>query len=191
MKAQVLFALIPIAVLAACNRSEAPTTSDAAGAQPTTTMPATPEAATAQADLKGASGSNVQGTLRFTAADGGVTITGELTGLPATTVHGFHIHETGDCSAPDAASAGGHFNPTGAPHGDPLSTATHLGDIPNVESNSEGRAVVDASVTNATLRDGGANDLVGKAVIVHAKPDDYKTQPSGDSGDRIACGVVQ
>lgn len=184
MKAQVLFALIPIAVLAACNRSEAPTPSDTAAT-------AAPEAASAQADLTGASGSNVQGALRFTAAGSGVAIAGELTGLPASTTHGFHVHETGDCSAPDATSAGAHFNPTGAPHGDPLSTATHLGDIPNVESDAEGHAIVDATVTNATLRDGGPNDLVGKAVIVHAQPDDYKTQPSGNSGDRIACGVVQ
>jgi Cu-Zn family superoxide dismutase len=190
MKAPTLLALIPLAVLAACNRSEAPTTSDAAAMQ-SASAPAAAETASAQADLKGASGSNVQGSLRFTASGSGVAITGELTGLPPSTTHGFHIHETGDCSAPDATSAGAHFNPTGAPHGDPLSTATHLGDIPNLESDAEGKVMVTATVTNASLRDGGANDLVGKAVIVHAKPDDYKTQPSGDSGDRIACGVIQ
>ena len=75
--------------------------------------------------------------------------------------------------------------------GGPSSTNRHLGDIPNVEANAEGNATVSATIGGATLRDGGPNDLVGKAVIVHAKRDDYTTQPSGDSGDRIACGVVK
>jgi Cu-Zn family superoxide dismutase len=187
MKARVLIALIPVAVLAACGRSEAPTTSDVAATPP---PPAAPGPA-AVAELKSASGSAVAGTLQFAVSSTGVAITGELNGLPASTTHGFHIHEKGDCSAPDAKSAGEHFNPTGQPHGDPLSTATHLGDIPNVQSDAEGHASVNATITSATLRDGGPNDLVGKAVIVHAQPDDYETQPSGNSGDRIACGVVQ
>jgi Cu-Zn family superoxide dismutase len=91
----------------------------------------------------------------------------------------------------DAKSAGDHFNPTGAPHGAPASADHHLGDIPNINADSSGHATLAASITGATLRDGGPTDLVGKALVVHAQRDDYKTQPSGDSGARIACGVVR
>jgi Cu-Zn family superoxide dismutase len=133
----------------------------------------------------------VAGTLQFTASSSGVTVAGELNGLTPNTEHGFHVHEIGDCTAPDAKSAGDHFNPSHAEHGGPTSPAKHLGDIPNIQSDAAGHVAVNATIAGATLRDGGPNDLVSRAVIVHAKRDDYMTQPSGDSGDRIACGVIQ
>ena len=143
------------------------------------------------AKLAGKSGSSVQGELTLAATEGGVAITGQITGLKPGTEHGFHVHETGDCSAPDAKSAGGHFNPSNVAHGGPTSDVRHLGDIPNIRSDASGNATVSATIPGATLRDGAADDLVGKAIVVHAKRDDYLTQPSGDSGDRIACGVIE
>jgi len=186
MKAHALALLIPCALIACSKKEPAPPLTD------TTAAATAPEPlATAQATLAGASGSAVMGELKFAAGAAGVTVTGDLTGLSASTVHGFHVHETGDCSAPDAKSAGGHLNPSNAEHGGPSSDMHHLGDMPNVEADGSGHASVSATIGGATLRDGGPNDLVGKAVIVHAKRDDYTTQPSGDSGDRIACGVVK
>jgi Cu-Zn family superoxide dismutase len=187
MNARLLVVLIPVAVLMGCERTEAPPPDAAASAAP----PAVAEATTAAATLAGASGASAGGELQFTAAAGGVNVTGQLTGLPPGSEHGFHLHERGDCSAPDAKSAGEHFNPDSAPHGGPTAAARHLGDLPNVKADDAGGAAVDGTIAGATLRDGGPHDLVGKAVIVHAKVDDYTTQPSGNSGDRIACGIVQ
>jgi Cu-Zn family superoxide dismutase len=196
MKAPLIALLIPLAVLAACNRAQTPTADAPAptAAPPPAAEPTPPAAATnatASVKLAGASGSSVAGELQLTATDGGVAITGQITGLSPGTEHGFHVHETGDCSAPDAKSAGGHFNPSNVAHGGPSSDVRHLGDIPNIQSDSSGHVTVSATIAGATLRDGAADDLVGKAMIVHAKRDDYLTQPSGDSGDRIACGVIQ
>jgi Cu-Zn family superoxide dismutase len=189
MKAPFLALPIACALLAACSRTQAP--APVAAPPPPEAPPAAAViAATAQATLAGASGSSVQGDLQLTASSDGVVIAGEISGLAPNTEHGFHVHETGDCTAPDAKSAGGHFNPGHVDHGAPTAVH-HLGDIPNIKSDAAGHVIVSATIAGATLRDGGASDLVGKAVIVHAKPDDYKTQPSGNSGDRIACGVVQ
>jgi Cu-Zn family superoxide dismutase len=141
--------------------------------------------------LAATKGNEAAGTLDLTVAGDAVKVTGSITGLKADTEHGFHIHEKGDCSAPDAESAGGHFNPASQPHGDPNGATHHAGDIPNVKADAEGTAQVDAVVNGVTMGDGGANDIVGKAFIVHQKADDYKTQPSGNSGKRIACGVIE
>jgi Cu-Zn family superoxide dismutase len=103
---------------------------------------------------------------------------------------GFHFHEKGDCSAPDATSAGAHFNPTSQQHGNPQGQPHHAGDMPNVKSDAQGVAEVSIDNPDVSLQTGQPNDIVGKALVMHAKPDDYKTQPSGDSGDRIACGVI-
>lgn len=189
MKAHTLLLLAPFAVLVACSSAEAPPPPVAPPAPAAAVIEAAP--ATAEATLAGASGSKVAGTLLFTASSAGVTLAGEISGLAPNTEHGFHVHEIGDCSAPDAKSAGDHFNPDHAAHGAPDSSAKHLGDIPNIQSDASGHVAVNATIAAATLRDGGPNDLVGRAVIVHAKKDDYKTQPSGNSGDRIACGVVK
>lgn len=182
--------------LAACGNDPAPAEAPPPATSPTgmeltATGAAVPAAAMAQ--LEGKSGTSTVGELQFTAGEGGVSITGEITGLTPGKEHGFHVHETGDCSAPDASSAGEHFNPADAPHGPPTvaQNERHVGDLPNVLADGEGRAAITAAVENATLRDAGPNDLIGKAVVVHANRDDYVTQPSGGSGNRIACGVIR
>lgn len=147
--------------------------------------------ATAQVTLAAASGSAVTGNLKLTASPGGVVMVGEIQGLTPG-AHGFHLHEFGDCSAPDLKSAGEHLNPDKTEHGGgPTSTSRHLGDISNLMADAAGHAAVDSIIADSTLRDGGPKDLFGKAVIVHAMPDDYQSQPAGNSGARIACGVVK
>lgn len=145
----------------------------------------------AQAELKATTGNGVSGTLTLTQEGDGVRIKGTIAGLAPNSTHGFHVHEKGDCSAPDATSAGGHFNPEHHPHGNPASDDRHAGDMPNVVSDGKGMAKVDILDKGVTLRSGDANDIVGKAIIVHQKADDYKSQPSGDAGSRIACGIIK
>jgi superoxide dismutase, Cu-Zn family len=148
---------------------------------------AAPAKAKATAVLHPTKDSKVEGWLAFTPADKGVKVTGVITGLTPGK-HGFHIHEFGDCTAPDAASAGGHFNPTGDPHGAPTDAKRHEGDLGNVEAGADGKVTVD--YTDPHLGFDGAKNLVGRGVIVHANPDDFKTQPTGNAGGRLACGVV-
>jgi Cu-Zn family superoxide dismutase len=133
-------------------------------------------------------GNKVTGIVTFTPVADGVQVHAEITGLTPGK-HGFHVHEFGDCSAADASSAGAHFNPTNQPHAGPDAAARHEGDMGNVEADASGNAKLDyvdhqISVTN------DSKSAIGRAVVVHAKPDDLKTQPSGDSGARIACGVI-
>lgn len=118
-------------------------------------------------------------------------MTGTVTGLNANSEHGFHFHEHGDCSAPDASSAGDHFNPDGHAHGHPDTTERHAGAMRNLQADGSGRADVDMYVDLLTLGDGGKYDILGTALIVHADPDDYSSQPVGNAGARIACGVVE
>jgi Cu-Zn family superoxide dismutase len=141
-------------------------------------------------DLEG----NSLGTLELTEADGGVHITGELLGLPGG-AHGIHIHQTGDCDAASKfESAGGHFNPTSRQHGKDNPEGPHAGDLENISATAEGGgALVDLTDANVTLGE-GENSLFdddGSAIVVHADADDYKTDPSGNSGERIACGVIE
>ncbi len=195
MKNKTLLLAVCCVAAAACSRNDAPRDpADGPGA-PADAMTATGAAApaTAMAQMESRSGSTATGELQFSVSSGGVSITGEIGGLTAGSEHGFHVHEVGDCSAPDASSAGGHFNPNNAQHGPPTvaQNERHLGDMANIVADENGRSVITAAIPGATLRDGGANDLVGKAVIVHEKRDDYITQPSGDAGGRIACGVIR
>ena len=148
----------------------------------------TPSAATAE--LKPTQGSETAGSIYFTVVDGGIRATGEVSGLPLGTEHGFHVHEKGDCSAPDATSAGGHFNPGTTDHGRVGHGAHHGGDSDNIVANDQGVAIVDTLLQGVTLGDGAVTDIVGKGVIVHADADDYTTQPTGNAGKRLACGVV-
>ncbi len=148
-------------------------------------------AGTRTATLAATQGNTATASLTFTSDAGGVRITGEMSGLAASGEHGFHIHETGDCSAPDASSAGGHFNPSAAPHGRPDSGQHHAGDMYNVVADAQGNARVDSLAAGVTLGGGAATDVVGRAIVVHRKADDYTSQPAGDSGDRIACGVIR
>jgi Cu-Zn family superoxide dismutase len=144
----------------------------------------------AVANVAPASGTLVSGRLALAPAGDGVHISGDLGGLAPNSVHGFHIHDTGDCSAADAASAGGHYNPTAEVHGRANTAHHHAGDIDNVVADGNGVAHVDAHVAGVTLGGDPQRDILGRALVVHAAPDDYRTQPSGASGTRIACGVI-
>jgi len=138
----------------------------------------------ARADLGPASGSAVNGTVTVRAlAAGGVHLDVKLLGLTPG-VHGFHVHEVGDCSALDASSAKGHFNPTGKPHG------SHAGDLPDLTADAAGAARLSADVAGLTLDD-AATSIMGRAFVVHADPDDHVSQPAGNSGKRVACGVIK
>jgi Cu-Zn family superoxide dismutase len=128
--------------------------------------------------------------VRFTpTSDGGVRITADLKGLPPNSTHGFHIHEYGDCSAPDASSAGGHYNPDHHKHAGPNAPQHHAGDLGNIKTDAKGNAHLEITVHDITI-DGEKNPVLGRAVIVHEKADDLKSQPTGDAGARIGCGVI-
>lgn len=145
---------------------------------------------TATAVLEPTEGNNVSGTVTFMQMDNGVHVIANLTGL-SEGAHGFHVHETGDCSASDATSAGGHFNPDGSPHGAPTDPEgqRHMGDLGNVEAGADGAANYER--VDELLAMSGPNSIVGKAVIVHSDPDDLESQPTGEAGDRLACGVIR
>lgn len=143
-----------------------------------------------EAVLAPTSGSNVAGTITVTTVPDGVRFQGRLTGLQPGSTHGFHIHEFGDCSAPDASSAGGHFNPTGVVHGDPVGMTHHAGDIANQVADAQGAVDVDATVHDVSLGTGTSDDVMGRALVVHRDADDYTSQPAGNSGPRVACGVI-
>ncbi|MCC8539453.1 superoxide dismutase family protein [Xanthomonas axonopodis pv. poinsettiicola] len=145
----------------------------------------------AEAALASASGSLVSGRVVLVPALQGIRITGTVGGLRAGAVAGFHVHERGDCSAADASSAGAHFNPANAPHGRAGNGAHHLGDMDNLRADAEGVAHLDMIVSGISLGDGAPGDVVGKALVVHADPDDYRSQPSGNAGARLACGVIR
>ncbi len=170
--------------LAACAHTEKQ-------AEPATTAEApAPIVENATATLEPAQGQKAKGALTFAQTPAGVQITGTFEGLKPRSRHGLHVHETGDCSDPKFASAGAHFNPTHAPHGGPSSADRHLGDFGNLKADAKGRAKFEWTVPNVTLGDPTLG-LIGRAVIVHMKPDDLKSQPSGNSGDRIACGRIE
>ena len=145
----------------------------------------------ATANLASASGSLVSGRLMLMPMGDGVHIRGELGGFMPGSSHGFHLHETGDCSAADASSAGGHFNPGVQPHGRAGQGPHHAGDADNVVADARGVAKVDVHVRGLRLGGGGATDAVGRAVIAHAAADDYRSQPAGNAGARVACGVIK
>ena len=160
----------------------------AAGLQSTST-PSQGMSHTGVVILKATQGNNVQGTLRINETPPKVHIVGEITGL-SPGKHGFHIHEKGDCSAPDAASAGGHFNPDHTMHGAPDAAEHHTGDLGNIVADSSGKAQVDMTVDFLELAV-DPKTIDGKAVIVHAGEDDLHSQPAGNAGARVACGVIQ
>lgn len=152
------------------------------------TTPTEPPRATAQ--LKPTKGNKTFGEATFEQLNGKVRVTVFVSGLKPGQEHGLHIHEVGDCSAPDAMSAKGHFDPLGKPHGHPKSTQRHAGDLPALKANKAGRAKVVADMDIITVAP-GPTSIVGRGLIVHAGPDDYKTQPTGNAGARLACGVIQ
>ncbi|MBC7531229.1 MAG: superoxide dismutase family protein [Oligoflexus sp.] len=143
----------------------------------------------ATAKLAPKSGSKAAGTVTFTNEGNGIKVVANVTGVEPGK-HGFHIHEKGDCSAEDAATAGGHFNPGSAAHGAPGTTVRHAGDFGNIDIKKDGTGVLKISVKDPKDFTAWA-DIAGKAVIIHEKADDLKTQPTGDAGKRIACGVIE
>jgi superoxide dismutase, Cu-Zn family len=158
-----------------------------------TAMAQTPAAKSATSSkgiavLHPTAGNKVSGTVTFTPVTGGVQVQAEMTGL-SPGKHGFHIHEFGDCSATDGSSAGGHFNPTNEPHAGPNAAKRHEGDMGNIEADASGKAKLDYVDHHMSLSN-DQTSVIGRAVIVHAKADDLKSQPSGDAGARVACGVI-
>jgi Cu-Zn family superoxide dismutase len=153
----------------------------------------------AQANVQGGESSRVWGRVTFHqpedrssfsfASTGKTVVRVDINGLPANRKFGFHVHENGACTG-DFTSAGGHFNPGGKPHGAQDSGERHAGDLPNLESNGEG-VVVTVFTTDALTVAPGPTSVVNRAVVIHQNPDDYKTQPAGNSGPRIACGVIR
>jgi superoxide dismutase, Cu-Zn family len=182
-------------VMAACTRDEG-TPADAPRGPDTATSESIPEAAPpapardATAQLASTQGNTASGSVQLVQSPEGVRVSGTIQGLKPDGEFGFHFHEKGDCSAPDASSAGAHFNPGQKQHGNPTAAEHHAGDMLNVKSNAEGVAQVDTTAGAATIGSGEPTDVLGKAVVVHESPDDYTTQPSGNSGKRIACGVI-
>jgi Cu-Zn family superoxide dismutase len=145
----------------------------------------------AVATLAPTQGNSTSGTVSFIQKGDELLIDARISGMTPG-VHGFHIHEKGDCSAPDASSAGGHFNPSGTKHGDPLHGEHHGGDFGNLVADASGSASLQLKIPTSqiSLNKNATNSIIGKGLIVHADPDDYMTQPTGKSGKRLACGVI-
>lgn len=144
----------------------------------------------ASAELVATSGSQVGGMLHLTQHDNSnVLIQGRVTGLTPG-LHGFHIHVNGNCDSPDGMSAGGHYAPAGGRHGAPSSKDHHLGDLGNIEADRSGVANVSVDVQGVSLALIGLNSIVDRAVVIHAGADDF-SDPAGNSGARVACGVIE
>jgi len=153
----------------------------------TETAPEVTAVEKAVAVLHPTEGSDVSGVVTFEAWGDSIRIVGDFKGL-SSGKHGFHIHEFGDCSAPDATSAGGHFNPENQPHGAPTDQERHVGDLGNVAADDSGMGHYEQ--TDQVIAFSGAHSIIGRAVIVHMGEDDLTSQPTGDAGARAACGVI-
>lgn len=161
--------------------------SEAKSESPVTTTAQAHEITMASAQLEPKSGSKVTGFVSFVKVGDELRVAGLIQNLTPGK-HGLHIHDKGDCSASDAASAGAHFNPTHQHHGGPTTAEHHAGDLGNIEADTSGKAVL--SLT-AKLELSGQDSIIGKSVVVHEKEDDLKSDPAGNSGARVACGVIK
>lgn len=166
-----LLAILAVAALAGCE-----------------TTPSEPAKATAA--LKATKGSKVIGEVTFEQVGGKVRVVAQVIRLKPNQEHGFHIHEVGDCSSGDGMSAKGHFNPYGKPHGHYSKSERHAGDLPNLKANAKGRATATFEIDTITVTPGPAS-IIGRGLIIHAQPDDYTSQPVGNAGARLACGVIR
>ncbi len=147
------------------------------------------EGPSASAQLQPTTGNTTSGSASFTQVGDKVHLVANVTGLTPGQEHGFHVHEAGDCSSGDGMSAKGHFNPYGKPHGSPASAERHAGDMPALRADAGGNARIDTTLDVMSVKPGPAS-VVGRGLIVHASPDDYKTHPTGNAGARLACGVI-
>jgi Cu-Zn family superoxide dismutase len=170
MRHHLFYALASIGLLAACA--------------------STPPAPMASAPLQPTKGNTATGTVQFKQLPGKVLVSGNISGLAPNATLGFHLHEKGDCSSGDGMSAGGHFNPDGHAHGAASSAMHHAGDLPSLQADAQGVAKFSFESTSLSVGS-GPHDVVGHGLIVHRDADDYTTQPTGNSGPRIACGVVR
>ncbi len=132
-------------------------------------------------------GHQTKGVIKFTRTKKGVLVNVHISGLTPGK-HGFHIHEFGDASSSDGTAAGGHFNPDGHEHGAPCGSKRHAGDLGNVEANQEGIAKMELLVKDLKLN--GSHSIIGRSIIVHIHEDDLSSQPTGNAGARVACGVI-
>jgi Cu-Zn family superoxide dismutase len=167
--------------------SDPPVSSSGPALVAQTSMPSVPAAMRAVAVIHPTEGNTVSGVVTFAQTATGVHIEAHLSGLTPGS-HGFHIHEFGDCSAPDGTSAGGHFNPDGAPHAGPTDAARHVGDMGNIEAGADGTATL--AMDDNMMSFDGPHGIIGRGIIVHANADDLTSQPSGNAGPRVACGVI-
>lgn len=141
----------------------------------------------AVAVIHGTEGNDVSGTVSFTQEENGIKIVADVSGLTPGE-HGFHVHEYGDCTAPDATSAGGHYNPENKPHGAPGDQERHVGDLGNITAQGDSTAHYERVDNVISLN--GTHSIIGRAVIIHANADDLTSQPTGNAGPRVACGVI-
>jgi Cu-Zn family superoxide dismutase len=187
MKNLILKSIMTVAFCSACAHKENATIPSQAHQ---TTEKAAEEQGplSAQALMKPAKNQKAKGVIHFTHVGDKIKVEAMLEGLKPGP-HGFHIHEKGDCSAPDFTSAGGHFNPMSKLHGDHTNTEKHAGDMGNIIADAKGKANLNLELSGTNI--GGATGILGKGVIIHEKADDFKTQPTGNAGGRVACGVIE
>ncbi len=179
-----LFAFVSLITLIGCNESSEEKFNEKVD---THTIESQANITNAVAVIHPTEGNNVKGLVTFTLEGDSIKVVADVEGLTPGK-HGFHIHEFGDCSKSDGTSAGGHFNPTNKPHGAPTDTSRHVGDLGNIEANKDGKAHLEW-VDNLITFSGG-NSIIGRGIIIHAGEDDLKSQPTGDAGARVACGVI-
>lgn len=141
-----------------------------------------------KAQVSSVSMRSLNGNVSFEKVKDGIRVSGHFSGLKPNSTHGFHVHEKGECKGPDYSSAGGHFNPENRMHGSPNSESSHVGDLGNLVADANGMASIDEVVPHDKAKD--FSMMSGKAVIIHSGKDDLRSQPSGDAGDQIACGVI-
>jgi Cu-Zn family superoxide dismutase len=147
------------------------------------------DTSTARANFQSAAGQNVTGMAMVHQSGGSFELKVKLAGLEPGSVHGFHIHTNGDCRAADFSSAGGHLNPGNTQHGG-QTAEHHAGDLPNLVADANGNVDASMMLSGVNLVVGDTNSMVGRALVIHASADDFQGQPAGNSGERIACGVI-
>lgn len=143
----------------------------------------------AMAVLSPTQGNSAHGTVTFVRTSGVALVKVNMTGFKPNSAHGLHIHESGDCTARDGSSAGGHFNPTSSAHGGPTGASRHSGDLGNIVADSKGEIYASFRIGDVAFGT-GQDSIIGRGLVVHADADDLKSQPAGNSGARLACGKI-